>query len=315
MKKPLFFKSLVTILGIGVLLYFVDWQILGNTLTQIDPLILLLVMGIIVFNLWLCSLKWMLLSKIVSHNYKLSQFFKVYLIGSFFNNFFPSTVGGDTFRGFTFYRDNKTSKSEAAVPIIVDRITGLLILCVLGGLCALWLAINQSDKLSQSTLVVGLISVLMLLLFYIFAHISKIWLQSKKIALAIKKIDKLKIYVDLYKRQIEIFFIAIVIGMSFHLIVFLSRSILYLALGVNVDFLYIGMVTMLSTLLATLPISLNGIGVLEVSFAFLMTYYDVPYEQSVAIVLINRFLLMAATLVGGMFWLFCSEQKAKALLD
>lgn len=313
MMKPLvfIFKSTVTFLGIGVLLYFVDWQVLWDTLTRVDPSMLILVTGIILFNLWLCSLKWMLLSNIISHSYKLRQFYKAYLVSSFFNNFFPSTVGGDTFRGFDFYKNNDVSKSEAAVPIVVDRITGLLILCGLGGLCALWLAIKQPDELSQSTLLVGVIGVFTASVFYIIIRLSKLSILSTKLAAVVNVLNQFKTYIKLYKSQPNVFSAAIVVGISFHLIVFFSRLILYLSLGVEVDFFHIGMVTMLSTLLATLPISLNGIGVLEVSFAFFMTYYNIPYEESVAVVLINRFLLMTTTLVGGMVWLLSSDKKTK----
>lgn len=51
---------------------------------------------------------------------------KSVLVGMFFNNFLPSTVGGDAMRAYDSYRFAK--RGRAATSVVVDRLLGLLVL-------------------------------------------------------------------------------------------------------------------------------------------------------------------------------------------
>src|SRR5690606_34950299 len=60
----------------------------------------------------------------------------------------------------------------------------------------------------------------------------------------------------------------------------------------------------LTTLVAVLPISFNGLGVYEGTFIYLLAQYGVPPDVSVVPMILNRGLLIALSLVGaGIYFL------------
>ena len=60
-----------------------------------------------------------------------------YLVGSFFNNFLPSTVGGDMVRAMDTSQASRSLTKSLAI-ILVERFTGVLALLVFGLLGVLW---------------------------------------------------------------------------------------------------------------------------------------------------------------------------------
>lgn len=86
--------------------------------------------SLIFAGLLLMSYRWMLLLKVYSRDLRLRELFTYYLMASFFNNFLPSTIGGDSLRVFKSQKImGKTAKSVTVV--IIERLTGLVALAVI----------------------------------------------------------------------------------------------------------------------------------------------------------------------------------------
>jgi hypothetical protein len=60
---------------------------------------------------------------------------------------------------------------------------------------------------------------------------------------------------------------------------------------------------MLSTLIANIPISINGIGLMDGSFIYLISKFGVDYDAAIIVMLIQRGLTIAVSLFGGIFYL------------
>ncbi|HTP40813.1 MAG TPA: lysylphosphatidylglycerol synthase transmembrane domain-containing protein, partial [Nitrospiria bacterium] len=58
----------------------------------------------------LLAYRWQVLLNVLSLNIPLRQLYGTYLIGVFFNNFLPTTIGGDMVRGLDLYRHTKKGK-------------------------------------------------------------------------------------------------------------------------------------------------------------------------------------------------------------
>jgi glycosyltransferase 2 family protein len=61
---------------------------------------------------------------------------KYYFIAMFFNNFLPSTIGGDSYRVIKTMH-NPRSRSSAVIAVLMERLTGLAALLLLGYLGAI----------------------------------------------------------------------------------------------------------------------------------------------------------------------------------
>ncbi|MEO0452536.1 MAG: lysylphosphatidylglycerol synthase transmembrane domain-containing protein [Verrucomicrobiota bacterium] len=75
--------------------------------------------------------RWVALLRVQDIDLPYLRVLKVNLIGFFFNQFLPSTVGGDAVKIFYAMRQTPGKKAKAALSMIMDRVLGLLsILCV-----------------------------------------------------------------------------------------------------------------------------------------------------------------------------------------
>jgi len=107
-------------------------EVFISTIKRINPIYIYINTILFFFpGVWLSVLKWEKLLKIQDINVPFKQLYLYYLIGTFFNNFLPSTVGGDISR--VIYLKRATNKiTEITASIIMERFMGLLALIFLG---------------------------------------------------------------------------------------------------------------------------------------------------------------------------------------
>ncbi len=160
-------------LNLGVKL-FISFSILLFVFSKIDknlliesiksasiPWVLLFIFVGFINNL-ICSYRWWYLnSQLLGIDVRFITFFKLYYIGNFFNLFLPSTIGGDSVKGYYIYKFTNNKSSIHAV--IIDRVIGLIAV-VIFGVVGLLLARIYSVKihpliyLLTSLIIFGLLS-------------------------------------------------------------------------------------------------------------------------------------------------------------
>ncbi|HMB69388.1 MAG TPA: lysylphosphatidylglycerol synthase transmembrane domain-containing protein, partial [bacterium] len=137
--------ALRLIVGLGALVWLVsriDFGLARSTLASADPgWLAMAVAGQLGAKLfWL--LRWNVLLVSTGNGRPLTRLLHWILVGLFFNNFLPSSVGGDVARGLGLARDG-VPRATAAASVVLDRLIGMLALCamaVVGGVLgrALW---------------------------------------------------------------------------------------------------------------------------------------------------------------------------------
>ena len=81
----------------------------------------------------------------------------------------------------------------------------------------------------------------------------------------------------------------------------LAAYILAHQLGMNVTFVQIMAVQTVTYFLTVLPISVNGLGVREVTYATLFVALGASLEQASALAVITRFLIVLITVPGALW--------------
>jgi uncharacterized protein (TIRG00374 family) len=130
-KRNLFFIAVriaVVICGIiwGIVWISRDvgWANLVDTFKKINPLIFILANLIFALGQIIIGLRWWILLRSQSIFIKLSAAVKLHFLGLFYNNFMPSSVGGDLVRAWYVTR-HTDKRIEAALSVFVDRAIGL----------------------------------------------------------------------------------------------------------------------------------------------------------------------------------------------
>ena len=132
MKKR--WLNLVRVLISVGALAFLFWQIgLGETLAvlrQADLRYLLAAFLLFVLSLVIRAYRWFVLVRGLDPDVPFGRLLRLYFVGQFFNSFLPSSFGGDVVRALELTQD--TDSSAAIGTVLLDRMSGLMVLFVMG---------------------------------------------------------------------------------------------------------------------------------------------------------------------------------------
>jgi len=123
-------RVLISVSALG----FLFWQIgLGDTLAvlgQADWRYLLAGLLLFIISLVIRAYRWLVLIRSLDPQVSFARLLRLYFVGQFFNTFLPSAFGGDVVRALELTQD--TDSSAAIGTVLLDRMTGLLVLFVMG---------------------------------------------------------------------------------------------------------------------------------------------------------------------------------------
>jgi glycosyltransferase 2 family protein len=123
---PTLLKIGVTVLGLAFVLSQVPLVEIQSVLRAISWRWLALAFLLINLGLVVRAFRWLLLLRGLGVAIRLPRLIALYFVGNFFNAFLPSGFGGDVVRVLQMGRD--VPRSTAAGAVLVDRLTGLLML-------------------------------------------------------------------------------------------------------------------------------------------------------------------------------------------
>jgi hypothetical protein len=118
-----------TLLGLAIVLWRIPPKEIFRVVSGASLDWLILAFFLVVISLFLRSYRWLLLLRGLNASVRYSRLVELYFAGSFFNAFLPTGFGGDAVRMLEVAQD--VPGNVAAGTVIVDRITGLVMLFVM----------------------------------------------------------------------------------------------------------------------------------------------------------------------------------------
>jgi uncharacterized protein (TIRG00374 family) len=256
---------------------------------------LILISTQLIFN----SFRWLIISKIQSLNFSLSNSLRYVFIGHFFNQILPSSIGGDAIRIWLISKD-KNSIQKSTSSIFCDRITGLIISIMLPFFLS-YLPFDSSQKISIWLTIPGYFVLIGLIVFYLFgkkiAHKLKNILMVSKLSLLI--LDSHKIFFLSSQKTVAIFFLSLLIQV---LNVFAIYSIAR-GLKIEIDLRELFLLVPIIFIAPVLPISIAGWGVRESSMIIGLGLIGIATSDSLTISIIYGILQILNASIGWYLWL------------
>ena len=130
-------KRLLNVLRVVVsagLLAFVLWTndaaTIWRELRQSDVRYLLAALTLYILSLVIRAYRWLVLIRGLGPDVSFGRLVNLYFIGQFFSTFLPTTYGGDVVRALELTED--TESSAAVGTVLLDRLTGLMMLALIG---------------------------------------------------------------------------------------------------------------------------------------------------------------------------------------
>jgi uncharacterized membrane protein YbhN (UPF0104 family) len=119
----------VSLIGLAYVVWKVPLQEVGQLLVGLEWKWVIVAFALVTISLVLRAYRWLLLLRGLDSAIRFGRLVELYFVGNFFNAFLPSGFGGDAVRALEAARD--VPANIAAGTVIVDRLTGLLMLFIM----------------------------------------------------------------------------------------------------------------------------------------------------------------------------------------
>ena len=312
-KRLVLLAKLLVMTGLLAVLYrHVDFAAFRAALAGLVWGWLPLIYALFLLNTTLSARKWQLLLRADGVRAPLGSLLASYLIGTFFNLFLPSSIGGDSYRVVDASRHGGAAKSFASV--FADRLTGFLALAIWGLLFSAigWSRLPDKRILLLPVLVFGLMAGL------VFALVQRTWLVAVWRFLRLDRLPKFDAFLHRFLDSLAGYhadrrLVAVVFGLSlvFQMIAITTIFCISQALHWDVPFVYFCIFVPLITLGEALPVSIFGIGVRDGLYVFFFAQAGAAREQALALALVYVLITIVYSLLGGAWFLLRRPPAAR----
>lgn len=225
--------------------------------------------------------------------------------GMFFNLFLPGLVGGDAVRALLAARKTEHPLSSSFGIVYADRTVGFIAMLIVGawGAAALHLT---NRKIIWQPLILGAIFAfgVTALMVFVAIFIGRQWRShwGERIG---RFANGIVAFLQNPKTGVLVFSIAL----TYHLSLTSTLMLLGQAAGINGrPFSAYAMVVAIATVIGSLPISLHGLGVRELTSVKLWALLQVPAEQAMFWALLWRVMTWLVSLSGGIVYLLWADK-------
>jgi uncharacterized protein (TIRG00374 family) len=302
-------KALVSFSLLSFLLSRVDVAQLLRVLSSARLSYLAVALAGYFFGQIISSVRWALLARPLGFKKPLKEFVLLYFIGMFFNLFAPSTVGGDLGRVFYLAR-GRTKKEEsdrgmptanALISVIADRAIGMAVLVWIG---AVALVVFPAYSLPSVVRTPTFALALGFLLGWMFLPLLSRFLQQRQHPIG----QNLSLALATYRSHQQVLLQTIFLSLMVHFIQAWMQILVGQALDVEIPWSYCFILYPLVGVFSALPISLNGIGLREGGYLFLLGQIDIGSEKAVAFGLLWFVIVVLDSLIGGLVFVVRKEK-------
>lgn len=291
----------VSVALMSFIFYQCDWQLALRTAQTIEPFFLLFVFMCMVGGVFISAYKWQVLLSVHNINLPLAILNRYYFIAVFLNNFLPSSIGGDGFRIYKTAKDS-ASMGYAVAAVLIERISGVWVLIFLGFLGGLCIDATLPGMPYFSTILWGVGGILLLsggsvIALYVLSerYSASPLPPSGWLGTLLNWMHNFRLHPAKSVQVVSISFVFQLYALSWMLL--LARAV-----GADISIYNLAVAMMISNMAAMLPVSLNGLGLMDGSFIYIVSLMGMEYEHAVMMMLIMRVFLIFLSVIGCYFY-------------
>jgi uncharacterized membrane protein YbhN (UPF0104 family) len=310
--KPLLIFLLKLLVSAGLIAYFlsrIHIEQFLETFASAKFSYIAFALGVYLVAQGISAVRWTALVRPLGIKTPFKDLVQYYLIGMFFNLFAPSTVGGDVTRVYYLVKDEEAHAKgravttvHAAMSVLMDRAIGMVVLVWLGALGLLLFphyAVPQTVRTATFLLALGLLAGALL------TPVLTRFLPEDGHQLAVK----LRLAFRSYRLHWRALLAAAVLSLTVHLIQAWMHTVMARALGLEIPFSFCLIVYPLVGTFSAIPITLNGLGLREGGYIFLLAVIGIGTEQAIAFGILLFLIVALDSLIGGLLFLFQRKSK------
>jgi glycosyltransferase 2 family protein len=308
------FKTAVSAVLIFYLFYYlIDYRDLTAALGKSDPGYILLSTVFFVMSLLAAAYRWQYVIAIQKRKIKYSAALREYMIGSFFNNFLPGSIGGDVSRIVGAAKETG-SKEVALSSVFVERLIGLISLIVIGLIGLMFLDISSEKGFIYISVI--LLSGLCLALFIMInrtANTAAANLIGEYLPQKISEVivSYLKDFSG-YSESVYKLFVVFTISFAFKIFDGFFIFFIFKSMGVNLTYAHAVALFSIINVIKMIPLSLNGLGLSAISWVLILKNFGIEESTAASIDFLTVTVSIIISGYGGILYFLARKTKKTA---
>ena len=308
-------RLFVSIIAFICLIKFgkIDIKVAFKYLLEVNPLYFALAYLSYLITMFLAGVRFYFSSHVLGFQKNYFQLLQLNFVGTFFNNFLPTTFGGDALRGYYLKRGSHIPLTKAVACIIYERYTGMIVLFWAASFAFI---LQDFDILSKSVWVVPR----QLVLFTHLGSLVTIFLVPFLPQINSKLLGKTN---WIYRKVIEPFLVywhdlklltrILILSIFLQIFVLLCHFFIAMSLGIKIPLSYYLVFYPLTTIAGFMIPSLNGLGVREGTYIYFLKKVSISTDQGLAFSICWLIVLFITSIIGGLVYMFGDFRKHKPL--
>jgi uncharacterized membrane protein YbhN (UPF0104 family) len=290
----------------------ISWSALLHNIPHLDHGALFIGVAIGLLGVIISAYQWQSLLDAEYIRMDLRRLVNFYLVGIAFNHFLPTGMGGDMVKAYYVGREGKNTVGAASA-VIMSRATGFIgMLFISVPALFIWHALFPHDLTITFLLacfaVCGVLACAFCGMTVLPRFLTGKWAQNRGVALLLTLGNAIHRSV----KQPHTTWVAVVFGMLFHFSAALNYYGYALVLHIQVPFVFYLVAVPFVSLIAFLPISINGFGLRETTFLYIFTTIHVLPTTSFLLAILMDLQTLLFGVIGGCIYLQMGMKKGKS---
>ncbi|MBA7509048.1 hypothetical protein ES705_00985 [subsurface metagenome] len=306
-NKKLILLLVRIIISVSLIVFLVKTQFKDirsalEIIKSVNKPLLILSLSTHIFGIWITAVRWNTLLGTQKVKLGTTTLTLTVLIGFFFNNFLPTSIGGDVFRTYDAAKKANIPIETSASIIIVERFSGVISASTYA-IIALFLGFTAIGNRSF---------IIPVIIFFIICIIIAFLILNPSILRLNKLINKIKFLKKVKEKLANIYFTflsfkkfkwvlvrVMIYSFLLQFAVILNYFLAAKSLGINLNLTAFIFIVPVVTIIAMVPISIGGIGIRENTLVFIITAMGVGSEQAAICALLIFLMLIFIGIIGG----------------
>ncbi len=292
--------------SVGLLAYLLAAIDIGAAIAIVARIrldLLLALLALVAIDRILSAWRWYILLHRRDSHISFMRVLRLVLVSTFAGYAFPGSIGVEIVRIYGVTRST-SDLGRAVSSVLVERILAVLALLLL---VALGLAFSSGllppavgwlAWLAFAALLFGVL----LIMLPAMRRLTLAMLVGEWLAPLRAKLQEIYTALDGYRQQPGLMVISVAVAVLFQLVRVAMAVVCAWALGGDAPLAYFLVIVPAVGLLTTLPISIGGLGIQDVSFVYLFGIVGMPAEIALPMSLLLHILVLVPLIVGA--WLY-----------
>ena len=316
MQKKTFFLLLKISLSVALILWITQDVALDSVFAVIaesSGSLLILAFSLFFVGYVIAAFRWRTLIRVQDGDAPIFFLVRSFMVALFFNNFLPSTVGGDVVRMYDSWRLGN-SKTDAVTVVLVDRFLGVIVL-----FCFALLALVFDETVAGEVpfitvwVTAGLAGMGIATWLFLKIPVSTMQrLSSAKNGVMARVggiLEKVHRSFQAYRQAPSAILRALGLSVLLQVNVVVHFILVARAVGIDVPVESMFLIIPVAVFIMMVPISINAIGVREAVFVFLFSLYGVQSVEALAFAWIAYSFTLLQGVLGGLVFALRREKR------